>query len=379
MSTRSRIVRLVFGSVALGLMAAPAFAGDPEDPARIRRAMAYLDGRQDEWAQFSKAQRGEGADKTACVSCHSGLGYVLARPGLRAFGPSPAVSPPEQRILAAAHLRVEHRSELDSPRFELMYDFEDRKKVESRSTEAVLNALILAREDAAQSRTKPSEATKSALADLWASQTTEGKASGAWDWLNFGLEPWEASGSPAFGASLAAIAVGTAPGYLRESLDEKATRGLGLLKDYLRRRFPDESLYNRLWILEASSRVEGLLSAEQKQAVIDQLLAVRRDDGGWSLATLGVFQRGDGTPQPQKSDGHATGLIVDAMLRAGVPVTRPEVAQGLAWLRTHQQEDGSWTGWSLNKERDPKTFVGKFMTDSSTAMAAMALAESASN
>ena len=47
--------------------------------------------------------------------------------------------------MAAVVLRVEHWAELDSPRFRLMYDANDRKKTESRGTEAVVNALILAR------------------------------------------------------------------------------------------------------------------------------------------------------------------------------------------------------------------------------------------
>jgi hypothetical protein len=47
-------------------------------------------------------------------------------------------------MIAAVGLRVGHWAELDSPRFRLMYDSDDRKKVESRGTEAVINALVLA-------------------------------------------------------------------------------------------------------------------------------------------------------------------------------------------------------------------------------------------
>jgi squalene-hopene/tetraprenyl-beta-curcumene cyclase len=353
-------------------------AGDPEDHARILRAIAYLDARQDEWSQFAKAQRGEGADKTACVSCHTGLSYALARPGLRPFAASPGPSAAEQRMIAAVDLRVEHRAELDSPRFELMYDFNDRKKVESRGTEAVLNALLLARDDANRGKSTPSPATRSAFQHLWATQTIEGDAAGSWDWLNFGLEPWEANGSRAFGATLAAIAVGSAPGSLGQGLDEPASRGVRSLRDYLRRRFPEESLYNRLWILEASTTFEGLLSPDQKREVIDQLLAVRGEDGGWSLARLGTFKRSDGKPQAQDPDGYATGLAVHTLLRAGSPSARPEVAQGLSWLRSHQQGDGSWRGRSMNKDRDPATFVGKLMSDAATGVAALAIIEAES-
>jgi squalene-hopene/tetraprenyl-beta-curcumene cyclase len=107
-------------------------------------------------------------------------------------------------------------------------------------------------------------------------------------------------------------------------------------------------------------------------------LTVRRDDGGWALADLGRFERVDGTPQARDSDGYATGLVLHALLRAGSPATRPEVARGLGWLRSHQRGDGSWPGRSVNKERDPESFVGKLMSDAATAIAALALVEAGS-
>ena len=373
-----RALRFATITAAVAGWAASATAGDAEDPARVRRAVSYLDARQDEWSRFAKASRGEGADGTSCVSCHTGISYALARPSLRGFAPSPGPAAPEGRMIAAVGLRVEHWAELDSPRFRLMYDSDDRKKAESRGTEAVLNALILARDDASSGREAPGAATRTALQHLWEAQAADGSDAGSWDWLNFGLGPWEADGSRAFGAALAAIAVGSASGYLGQGLDDRASRGVRSLRDYLRRRFPEETLYNRVWILEASTTFEGLLSAEQGREVVDQLLAVRREDGGWSLAALGPFERVDGTPQARDSDGYATGLVLHALLRTGSPSARPEVARGLDWLRSHQQGDGSWPGRSVNKERDPGTFVGKLMSDAATAIAAQALIEARS-
>jgi Ni/Co efflux regulator RcnB len=372
-----RVLRVAALAIVAASWAASAFAGDAEDRARVRRAIAYLDDRQDQWSKFSKAERGEGAEKTTCVSCHTGVGYVLARPALRAYAETAGPAPAEGRLVAASTLRVEHWTELDTSRFALMYDFDERKKVESRGTEAVLNALVLARDEASRGRKELGPATQSAFRHLWATQATEGNDAGSWAWLNFGLGPWEANGSRAFGAALAAIAVGSAPGSLDRGTDEAGSKGVRLLRDYLGKRFPKENPYNRLWILEASTTFEGLLSDDQKREVVDQLLALRREDGGWSLATLGDFKRGDGKPQNRDSDGHATGLVVHALLRTGSPSGRPEVAGGLAWLRSHQQADGSWPGRSLNKERDPATFIGKLMVDAATAMAALAIAEAA--
>jgi hypothetical protein len=366
-------LRITMITAAVAGWAAMAAAGD--DQARVRRAVSYLDGRQDDWSRFAKSQRGEGADRTSCVSCHTGISYALARPELRRFAEKPGPAAAEERTIAAASRRGEHWAELDSPRFRLMYDSDDDKKAESRGTEAVVNALVLARDDGTRGRKASSSATRTALQHLWKTQTTEGRDAGSWDWLNFGLQPWEGDGSRVFGAALAAIAVGSAPGYLDQELDEATSRGVRSLRDYLRRRFPDESLYNRLWILEASTTWKDLLSADQKRQVIDQLLAARRADGGWTLASFGNFKRVDGTPQVQDSDGYATGLAIHVLLRAGSPAARPEVTQGLDWLRSHQKEDGSWPGRSVNKKRDPTTFVGKLMSDAATAIAAQALVE----
>ena len=363
------ITTLVFGHVSL------ASAGEPEDTGRIKRAIAYLDARQEEWSDFAPAQRGKDADQTSCVSCHTGLSYALARPALRRFADKPNAAEPENRMLAAVSLRVEHWEELDSPRFRLMYDGDDRKKVESRGTEAVLDALILARHDAAEGRTKPSATTQAALSYLWQTQVKEGDAAGSWVWLNFGLEPWEAKGSSPFGAALAAIAAGSAPGYLGQELDKSAAQGVQALRDYLRRRFPDESLYNRIWILEAAASVDGTLTADQKRNVVDALVKLQREDGGWSLASFGSFKRVDGSTQSSDSDGYATGLALHALLRGGSTSTSPEVVRGLAWVRSNQQPDGSWPGRSVNKTRDPATFAGKLMIDAATAIASQSLVE----
>lgn len=355
-----------------------AWADDAGDPARVRRAIAALDARQDAWSQFARAQRGEGASRTVCVSCHTGVSYALARPVLGQFTASTERSASEERLIGAVELRTARWDELDSPRFRLMYDSNERKKAQSRGTEAVINALILARDDATRARSEPAASTRAALQHLWKTQSKDGSEAGSWDWLDFGLEPWEADGSRVFGTALAAMAVGAAPGYRDGELDDEAARGLMLLREYLRRRFADESAYHRLWILEASRSMPGLLSPDQKRAVIEQLVSLRRDDGGWALATLGPFERVDGSAQDQTSDGYATGLVLHVLLSSGTPATRPEVERGLAWLRSHQQADGSWPGRSVNKQRDPATFVGKLMSDAATALAALALAEAGS-
>ena len=94
---------------------------------------------------------------------------------------------------------------------------------------------------------------------------------------------------------------------------------------------------------------------------------------GWNLASLVDCRRNDGTPQETAPDGYATGLAVYVLQLAGVRREQPSVARGLAWLRANQRPSGNWIGASLNKRRDPRTHVGKFMSDSATAFAILAL------
>ena len=53
------------------------------------------------------------------------------------------------------------------------------------------------------------------------------------------------------------------------------------------------------------------------------------------------------------------------------------IARGLEWLVRHQEPaTGRWTASSLNKQRDPASDAGKFMSDAATAYAVMALTQS---
>src|SRR5207247_5700021 len=83
------------------------------------------------------------------------------------------------------------------------------KAIQSRGTEAVLNALVLASRD--QRAGVMSDDAREAFANMFALQRTNGDEAGTWPWLDFGLRPWESTTAVYFGASLAAIAVGSAP------------------------------------------------------------------------------------------------------------------------------------------------------------------------
>jgi hypothetical protein len=338
-------------------------------------AARYLESRATAWFAFPAAGRGRGEDKVSCLSCHTLLSYALGRPALRRLAGQPQPSGLEDRVLAQLRRRVAHWDELDTPRFKLYYDFDDAKKVESRGTEAVLNAWILARDDRTRGLPAPSTETRRALDHLWATQQVEGPEKGSWPWLNFGLGPWEADPSRYQGAALAALAVGTAPVDPTVGGDKLSPSRLDLLRSYLRGRFDSQNLHNRIWTLWASTLIDGLLTPEKRDRLLSQIFARQRDDGGWSLATLGDYKRQDGTPHPSVSDGYATGLILHVVQLAGLSREHPGVAKGLAWLRGNQQPSGAWPGYSVNKLRDPESNAGKFMSDAATAFALLALEE----
>ena len=107
------------------------------------------------------------------------------------------------------------------------------KSVESRGTESILNALILSSRDAQSGQL--SHDARTAFENMWAEQQIAGKQKGAWLWLRFRNEPWEADDSDYFGATLAAIAVGIAPGNYRATPEVQPN--LKLLREYLNREF----------------------------------------------------------------------------------------------------------------------------------------------
>ena len=89
---------------------------------------------------------------------------------------------------------------------------------------------------------------------------------------------------------------------------------------------------------------------------------------------MALWKRRDGTALETKSDGYATGLVSFVLGQAGLSRTRPELKKGVAWLAKNQNsEEGFWPATSLNKQRDPASDAGRFMSDAATAYAVMAL------
>ncbi len=368
----SRLRDLVVLTVVL-VACLMARAGEERKSWKPDEARKYLDERQKAWFAFASADRGEGETRTSCVSCHTVLPYAMARPVLRKFVGAETVTEQENKLLAQTRMRVENWKELDSEAFGLFYDSNARKKKESWGTEAVLNTVILAFDDRIQGRSSPSDGTKKAFSNLWQTQVQTGDHQGTWDWLDFNMGPWEWKEARYFGASLPAIAVGTAPGYYTAGTDADTDAKVMRLRDYLKKELQGQNLHNKVWGLWASTKVEGILTEAEQKKLFDQLLDKQHDDGGWSLSSLGTWVRSDGTAQESESDGYATGLVLHVLQIAGVPKDDVKIAKGLDWLKSNQSATGAWPGISVNKKRDPASHPGKFMSDAATAFAVLAL------
>ena len=333
-----------------------------------KAAAAYLDHRASWWMGWPKSARDH---ETFCVSCHTAVPYALSRSALRKPLAETAPSANERRLLDNVTKRVRLWNEI-AP----FYSDADRgvyKTVESRGTESVLNALILAGNDAQNG--KLSDDTRTALDNMWVEQQTTGDKKGAWLWLRFANEPWEADDSDFYGANLAAIAVGMAPGNYRSS--PEIQNNLKLLGEYLNRECAAQTTINRAVLLWASAKVPGLLESEKQKALITELLGKQQPDGGWSLSSLsGEWKRHDSTPQEAKSDGYATGLIAFALQQAGIRRDNPQHERALAWLTANQSRtEGNWPSSSLNnnKEHHLSPDTALFMNDAATAYAVLAL------
>jgi len=344
----------------------------------IRAAATYLNKRETWWMQWEAAKRD---NDTFCVSCHTNLPFVFVQTAFLELPSETNTSDNERKIIDNVKKRVRLWNSVAS----YYGDKEDGagNGPGSRATEAVLNAVILTFHDSETGEL--TEETRAALQNMWALQQASGNEEGAWSWQQFRLKPWESSDSPYFGATLVALAVGIAPGNYRSS--PEIQNNLTLLREYLDRGFAEQTLLNRVGLLWASTKLPGLLTPEQQKSIIGEVYEKQRGDGGWNLPSLlgsskylGIpsllakWRRDDWTPQETKSDGFATAYLAFVLQQAGVPRENDRLKSALIWLTLNQDKaEGFWTAYSLNKRHDPSSNVGRFMTDSATAFAVLAL------
>ncbi len=277
-----------------------------------------------------------------CGTCHTNYNYLLARPALGDVSSSGL-----GEVRAFFEDRVAHWSD-DDPKAKPRWD-----------TEVVATAAALACNDAATSG-KLHPATRAALDRMWTLQRPDG----AWDWLKCDWPPYEHDDY--YGATFAALGVGLAPDNYQKS--DAAAAGLEKLRRYFRE-VPPPSLHHKAMLLWASTRLDGLMTAAQRDETVKELLAAQRPDGGWNLASLGDWKRRDGSTNPKDApgDGFGTGFVVYVLRQAGLPRDHEQVKSGVAWLKTHQRASGRWFTRSLTNDK------AHYITHAGTGFAILAL------
>lgn len=304
-------------------------------------AADYLDQRVGTWLTDPPSV----ANVKCAMSCHTTFPAVLAHASL-----------PADRTanIAQARARFEARLPSAAGNATPFYGRNNNAKVrESHATEAVLAATAFVLDDLARGD-ELGAPTKEALERMWSHQAPDG----AWPWLDFGLEPWEHQ--DAFGVAMAALAVGRIP----TDTTPGQTEGVRKLRAYVQTNVEGVPLHDQTALLWSSSALKGLLSSVQASDIATALRKTQRRDGSFAIGQLMPGHAGTSA----KGDGYATALATLALCTTGL---EPEAAKdGVAWLRSHQQADGSWQGKSLN---GPGRTAARYMTDASTGYAVLAL------
>lgn len=294
------------------------------------KAAEYLDGVGVNWTRDRK-----------CVTCHTNMPYLFARPLLKG-----ASDDGWKEVRKFLEDDVTSWSTGGKPKGDAY---------------VVATAAALALSDA-RTTGKLHPATKAALDRMWTIQ----RKNGDWNWLKCDWPPLEHDDY--YGAVLAAVAVAEAPEKYADT--EKAKAGIKALQVYFAKT-PPPDLHHSAWLLWAASKVDGLMTAEQKTAAVADLRKAQHKDGGWCLPALGKYKRRDEAKTPNDpaadSDGYATGLAVFVLRQAGVSADDAAVAAGAKWLKANQRESGRWYTRSLNNDK------AHYITNAGTALAVLAL------
>ena len=271
-----------------------------------------------------------------CIACHTTGTYVQLRPSL-----SPVLGAPPQELRS---FLIEQVNQAHGKSIEEL-------KEGIRPTEVAYMAHGMAEWDAHVAGELSSE-TRSALSLLLKLQS----ADGSWGNTNC-WPPFESSNYQA--ATVAALAIAAAPGFIRE-LDPQQSLAVDKLVKYLQTQ-PAPHDYGRLLLLWTANHMPALLSAEQRQAIIEMLWTHQQPDGGWSIRSFSTPEKWGGGNRAEKlraepefkhppSDGHQTGLVVYVLRQAKVPASDPRIQRAVHWLKSNQRQSGRWWTRSLNTD-----------------------------
>jgi squalene-hopene/tetraprenyl-beta-curcumene cyclase len=311
------------------------------------KAAVYLDAKAGAWISTDAA--GLSNNKT-CNTCHTTTPYMMA---LAQFDKANTPS--------AAKVRANFVSRLN-PAKSFYGTPGSAKEKESFGTEVILNATSLAFGDLAVGTTISAD-SKAALDKMWSLQ----RADGAWNWLEYGLEPWETRND--WGTALAGFLAASIP----QDTSVMQTAGTAKLIGYLKSRATKMAFHDKVMVLWTSGSLSGLMDRAEADLVADELSAKQLADGGFSIGSFGKGARAAAIAGI--SDGYATAFSVLALCKGTENgKDREDVKKGIRWLATHQDADGSWMGQSTNKN---KVLNNQFMREAATGYAVLALTQCA--
>jgi squalene-hopene/tetraprenyl-beta-curcumene cyclase len=328
-----------------------------------RAAEKYLDGRQQAWDSWPMALH----SGVACVSCHTGLTYLISRPALRkTLGESSGPTLYERVLVDSMRATVIRTDAKD-----LFAGLKGAIVDQVYGVQVVLSSLVLAMDDAPHGKLSPEG--ERAFERMWSIQVKTGADKGGFQWSDFDLDPWETKDAAYYGASLAALATGLAPAdyQARPGIQEN----LAALETYLRDGQKTQSLHNRMFLLWASSKLHGLLTPADQQAILNDLWSKQEADGGWTMDSFGQWKKREAAAPAVGSNTYVTALAAFTTEQAGVQPSQTGLAKALAWLSAHQDpQTGSWACDSMNHRHSAYgPMPEKFMTDAATGYATAAL------
>jgi len=325
-------------------------------------AAQYLDSRQKDWFAWPAAN----SSGVPCLSCHTGMTYLMARPALRhSLGES-------QRTTYETGLLNSLKSRIDKKDAKELYPKSKGTYADQATgVESVLAALLLATENDGG---KLSAEAEKAFDRMWSLQIHDGKSKGAWDWYSLNLDPWETPDSVFYGAALAAIATGSVPADYRARPEVR--EHVAALIAFLQTEQAAQPLHNRLMLVWASTKLPGVLTDAKRAAIADEISRKQQPDGGWTMESLGTWAKHENAPPSVGSNSYATALAALTLERAGVARSNPALRKALDWLKSHQDRKlGYWTADSMNKKYEADSNQIRFMQDAATGFAALALLE----
>ncbi|HEY5315049.1 MAG TPA: squalene--hopene cyclase [Pirellulales bacterium] len=344
---------MLLGSVLLLGAAPPAFvaAQQPISLNDVDEGLPEITAEEPIAAQFSARKAAEYLDRSAlnwqktkkCVTCHTNLFYLVARPALSTILPDSG----EVRSFYEDYRKVRWKS---------------KGPTEAQGFWPIVVGTGLTLNDA-QATGKLSDTAREVLDIMWNVQ----RADGGWKWPDCDYAPLEIDDH--YGATVAALAVGIAADGYAET--PRARAGLERLRRYFQNN-PPKSLHHRAMLAWCSVRVDGIVTEADRHKTLAELLARQLNDGGWSTAGFLTDWRGlasnGGRPLDVKtSDGYGTGLVIVIARELGLPANDPRLRQGIGWIYTHQRESGKWF------TRSPVNDAGNLISNAGSAYTVLAL------